>query len=615
MTESDDFNSAQPLETADSSTPRWRKILLGSLAVVTLLFGAAYWLPSPKVTIEPVNYVRNADGSFSVEGSKNETSGVHLAFDSGTLNATNSVSFTSGVAHSWPGWFPSKSIMVVNGSDHLLVQRAADSLVEGLKKDSHFQSVQYYPTGTAPQIGRELPDLFVTINLESIEFNGLTSSELEARLNVTVGTELFDSKHSYSDNQSLPLVEFNGTMRLTHQSTLSGIESSGARYRMQGQNIGERLAKGITERLAEIRKEHQPSPVLPIAFHPAKQEIPEFDFLKNVESKLELSGYGPMVKNKTIWRVGVKPSEASLLKSIHAELHAADWKGSEPEQDVRYLRMSTDGQVLTACFVSKTPQFGNDSEDAKTDQEQTYWISYQSLLTKSERTAAYESLLTDEADNGSVLLALKGMATPDQYSRMIARLKTDPPTTVEGWTTLASDYFRKKQSEEAIHALQCAHVLSKLKQGKDNTIHSLISKHKLTKNDVLKITPEALKAVGVINATELQGEVQVKSGPERMAAIAAQNRRGGWDIVALQFDSPNPNTNGTVEHTYLRVSDGGSSWTQGTWHSTGRWEQFETIGDLKIRVSTTQSPEKQFPDFVNFDVVSRNAEFGPAETE
>lgn len=153
MTETPDFNSSEPLKSSANSPRIWKKVAFALFTVALVLIGTAFWLPSPKVTTEPVNYVRNPDGSFSVDGEELPDSGLELAINAGKLKATNNFSSGSSLSHSGPGWFGSDSIMVINHSDHLLLQRASDSLVEGLKKDGRFQSVQYYPTGTVPEPG------------------------------------------------------------------------------------------------------------------------------------------------------------------------------------------------------------------------------------------------------------------------------------------------------------------------------------------------------------------------------------------------------------------------------------------------------------------------------
>lgn len=608
MAESQNADRAESLSSPMTFPRRKRRAVVGVAIVLLMLFAAIWWLPRPKPTTEPVNYVRNADGSFSTDSDGASDSGLEIAFDAGQLNASNNISTTSSSSHSGTTWFACDSILVMNHSDHLLVQRATDSLVEQLKSSGEFQSVRYYPTGHLPEPGISKPDLYLTMDLQSLEESGVASTQIEASIKANLGFAPARSNHSYFDSQSLPIVAFNANISLEHRSTYTGIESSGAKFRTHGQNIAEALAKDIVDKIKDLREKFPSRPELPSSFRPNWVKAPEFQFLSDFDAQQFVSVHGLFLKNETFWRVeGVDIGEA-LLTAIHSELEDADWRGELSGDRFQYVRMSTDGQILTAFTEREGFRSGANTADIQEPKAQQFWIHYQSLFTKSERSAAFEELLTEETPSTSTLLALKQMGTSEQTARIIELLKDHPPATVDGWVVLARHYFSRDQNTEAIEAIQCAHLLHQLKRGSDDQIRSLLKKHKLERSKVLVVTSRALAAVGAVDATNLTEPVELEIGPEQLAAIAAQNAEGKWHIVALAFGPVNPATGGTVDHTLIRIANFGSSWTNGTWFQRGDTERIEKLGDTKVMMRTLQRPEAKFPHKVIFEPVTETSD-------
>lgn len=551
---------------------------------------------------EPVNYVRNADGSLSAEPTDAENFGLELAIDAGQLEATNNIGTASTSSHSGSAWFACDNISVINQSDDLLLQRTADRLVGILKDSGQFQSVRYYPTGHLPKPGIRRPDLFLTLNLGSLKETGIATTKIEAVINANLGAAPFQSNRSYFDSQSIPVVRFNAQINLDHRSTFTGIESSGAKFRTQGASIAASLAEHISKKIGELREKHSSAPKLPASMEPAWVQADQFQFLNQFDAKQFVSTHGSLLKNETYWQVeGVNIGE-SLLTAIHTELKAADWTGEPTGDQLQYVRMSCDGKILTA--FTERQSFGSDRKTKSNKQLETerFWIHYQSLLTKRERHAAYEDLLSEKPVRTSTLLALKGMGTSAQMNRVIDLLKENPPATASGWVELAQHYFARDQKDKGVQAIQCAHLLHQLKQGDDRRIMSLVKKQKLDRSKVLVVTEECLSALGIVDATKLKAPVELDIGPERMAAVAAKRADGKWDVVALVFGSVNPATGGSVEHTFSRKASYGSSWSTGTWHETGDSERIEKLGELNVMMKTVQESGTRCPSKVIFSL-------------
>ena len=599
--------ASESLSSPTTRTPRKRYAILG--VTVALLFASIWWLPRPNTVNEPVEYVRNADGSFSAKPSDAEQTESVVSISAGKLNASNSISTSSTRSSINNAWLASDHLMVMHHSDHLLLQRTADDLVQQLKDSGLFQSVRYFPMGHQPKPGTKKPDFYLVLNLDSVKETGVASTDLEATVIASLGVAPVYSNHHYHDDQGLPIVAVHAEHRVDHHSTFSGIESSAAKFKAQGKNIAEALAKEMIKRIEELRKQHPRPASLPESMTPQWHKADNFAFWDQFQAKQQLSVHGSLLKNETFWTVAADVSQTDFLNAVHEELKAKKWNGGPPDDNGSYLRMTCDGKTLTVFKARKSSHAyridnGDASPSDTSSDNRPLCVHYQSLLTKKERHAAYGELLSARPVNIDTLLNLKQMATFDQRNQMIELLKDHPPSTVDAWVELANHFQSQDQMPEAIRAIQCAHLLHQLLGDDDGRIKSFVKKYKLNRSKTLVVTEAALAELKIVNVDEMTGPVERDIGPERMVAAAAKQEDGTWRMLSIRFGPENPANYSAVEYTVSQISDHGASWSSGLWRETADSERVEKLGDLKIRMKTIQEEGKRCPNKVIFSLTS-----------
>jgi hypothetical protein len=115
---------------------------------------------------------RGDDGKLHEQPEK-AGNGLHFNAHVGVLKSQNNTSTGSSESHSNPAFLADRSLVIFNRSNHVLMERIGTELLEQLKADSHFDRVAYYPAGQLPEAGAEAPDLWLSINLDSIAESGI----------------------------------------------------------------------------------------------------------------------------------------------------------------------------------------------------------------------------------------------------------------------------------------------------------------------------------------------------------------------------------------------------------------------------------------------------------
>jgi hypothetical protein len=216
--------------------------------------------------------------------------------------------------------------MILNHSDHFLMQRVGDGLMECLQGQSQLDRIDYFPAGHAPAIENKAPDLFVVLDLSAIKEFGNVGRDLEATVTRTLGSALTKSNHSVLNSYSPRTLDLSAQFKLEHASSLTGVESSAARYRLQGNNIAA-VGQAIVDKVKSLLKEHEALPELSESFYPAWISTPEFAFLVDHKATLLTSMHGLCYQNETLWVIPDVSHAAVLLEQVHSELTSLDWKG------------------------------------------------------------------------------------------------------------------------------------------------------------------------------------------------------------------------------------------------------------------------------------------------
>lgn len=435
--------------------------LLGSV-------GSMWFFQTPTVISEPVHFSRTPDGQLAPVQPREEGNRLQVDVHAGKLEARNSTSTSSAESHHNPAFLAARTLAVFSRSDHLLMHQTMTALLERLKADSRFDAITYYPPGHKTELGTRSPDLFLTLDLLSIEESGLIGRDLTASVTASFGTSLAAASTHYVDNQSPPTIRMRGSIRVDHQSTLTGVESSAARYSRQGDSIAEAVASQLLGKLSKLDEKHDALPELPATLYPKWSPAPDFPFLRRLQA-VRLSGHhGLMYSNESCWQFQPAGDPLEDLQQLRDELLADDWKESSFETSSArhlFLRMIHGDQVIEVFprrreSGSRVP--GPDTRTPQPEHAPAYCIRYRHRLPTGTVRTVIDSLLDADSPDINVLLALRNFCHSDQYARMVEVFEQRPVRHAEAWLMVADYYARRQEVDVARRALASCRFLAKL---------------------------------------------------------------------------------------------------------------------------------------------------------
>jgi len=198
-------------------------LLLVPAAILAYLW---YAIP-PRVPTAPVHLVRSGAGRLEPREPAEQGSRLWYEFQAGKIQSRDTFSASSSLSRSDNASFACSRLVVFNRSDHLLMARVGQQLLERLKPLEYLRQVDYYPAGFQTEPGDLSPDLTVTFELvRLVERPGLRSSDVEATVLVSCGNAPPGCRHSYWDHRTPPLVQLDWHGRLEHSSTTTGLSRS-----------------------------------------------------------------------------------------------------------------------------------------------------------------------------------------------------------------------------------------------------------------------------------------------------------------------------------------------------------------------------------------------------
>ncbi|MCP4783890.1 MAG: hypothetical protein GY903_23610 [Fuerstiella sp.] len=509
------------------------------IVLTTMTVAAFVWFGVPPVTnTQPVSLQKNSEGRLQQIDSNGEAGGLNLEAHAGSLQSSNGISSSTATSHSSPGFFAERSMMILNRSDHLLMQRVGDGLIEYLQDQSHLDRIDYFPTGHGPAVGDRAPDLFVMLDLGAIEESGIVGRDLDATVTLTLGSALTKSNHSVVNSYSPPTLDLSAQFTIEHASSLTGVESSAARYRLQGNNIAQEVGKAILEKLESLLEEHKALPKLPESFYPTWIATPEFAFLADQEATLLTSMRGLCCHNESLWVVPNVKDAAALLEQVHSELTALNWKGRSGEfkHGTINMRMNNGPKALEVFHVPHRHGKHVLTDANATDNSGIHvYVRFRHSMTQEERNDAYGQMLASATPNFEQLASLRPMGSHKQRQQFIEMIQDSPPQSIEAWMMLAEHYSAEKKIPELQQALKAVYVLSWCQNhtGRmDGRIRQLRKKHKLDTTSVRDVNFVQLQALGLPSVTK-ESPVWEQIIQEGESATTFVRDGDNWQLVSV----------------------------------------------------------------------------------
>lgn len=486
---------------ANSEKPRQKrpwKVFGVSLAVVVIVL----WRLTPSGGIDrPVKLERDDAGRLQ-NVSEGADQNVTLKMHAGVVDARNSVSTSTASSHSDPAWFAAESLTILNQSDHLLMKRVGEILLNRLKDQSTWEEVYYLPQGHALESELKASDIYMILDLASLEEAGLVRGHVKASISASISNGLPASSYSVHDSLSSVMVEFRANSRLEHESTLTGLESAGARYSMQAENIADEIIKVLEKQVSDLKEKHSSPPPAIAKLMADYRPAPDFTELGSLQ--LIASTHREMVHNDTLWSLKIDGDVAEFIENTASLLQKRGWSeySKEINEHVNHLRMQ-DGTKWLELYPRTSP-FISSPDDLRKGAANEWYIRYRERMSRTDLETFFQQLLDAENRDVNFLLGLERLASHDQREALFKLMEDTPPSTAKGFLRMAQWYFRKDQTEEGTKALQRANAMSVLSEERNDLlkkIEEVIKQHKLDKKSVMSLNVETLAEIGVQTVT------------------------------------------------------------------------------------------------------------------
>ena len=576
----------------------WRRFRIGLLFLL-FAFLAVWKLLPPDVVRNPVVMGRGKDGKW-YEQSQNAGKGLHFNAHVGVLKSQNNTTTASSDSHFNRAFLADRSLVIFNLSSHVLMERIGTELLQQLKADNHFDQLAYYPPGHVPETEAEAPDLWLSVNLESIEESGITGRELKATVTAALGSSFAASRHSVHDHLSPPIVTLNVNISVDHQSTLTGIESSSAEYSQQGKDIAKQLMTAVSDKLKTLREKHPPLPKLPSSLNPEFVAAPEFEFLKRLNATRQTSFHGFMFHNETFWQFTSTENAEPTLASIRDELSKSDWKvGDFEAADLQnaYLRAVKEDAILE-LFPTKRRIFSM-PETKEPQGLVQYNVRYLHRISSDEMQAVVAELLVAPKPDVDELLVLRRFGSSEQQDQVMKLIEKHPPRSVEAWLMLAESYAGDNNADACRAALVRATLLMLTVRDSadyDRRIKDIAAKQKIEASELKVVDQAVLTELGIAELVAGADPSTVEISANSAASFFVANDSEGSTVITarLQTDGRGQATTPTTV-TFLQASEKSRSWsTQSAFDGVSNLQHQSSVGSRPISVSLEKLDSNSF---------------------
>lgn len=528
-------------------TPRIRTVLCASAAVFAVVFLVIWFLIPPTTNTQPVSLQRDQAGHWQQSSQHDAGTALTLSAHAGSLKSNNSLTTGTVTTHSSPGFFGARSLVILNQSDHLLMRRVGDGLLQFLREKSQFDRIDYFPYGHLPEVGQKSPDLFVVLKLAELTESGLLGTDLRAKIRFTLGTSLVTSNHSVSNSYSPPTLSLFSNSVVDHKSTMIGVTSSAARFSLQGLDIAKEIGETVVETVENSCRKYDVSPDFSESLYPSWNDSPELKFLDDRDAIPLTSMRGLCCHNETFWLLPAVSDAKSLLEQVHSELSGEDWKGdmSDSAQGKSVnLRMTKGPEMMEVFHVPSQESVGSSVTIRmrnQIDQEDPgipIYVRYRHAMAAEERQVALDEMLTASKPNMKQLIALIRLGTHEQRQRLQAMIQESPPRLPGAWILLAQEYSSQKKTTELEEALRNAYMLSRCQHDDskvNDVIRNLCRKHKLNEKSIRKIDFDSLLAIGLPHVTVKSPDWLEDLRANETVVVVVGNEKD-WQVVSVKLD-------------------------------------------------------------------------------
>ncbi len=554
-------------------------ILLGLLAPLAY----AWYFTPPDIIAKPVHLSRDGSGALVADSDEASADGTRFNAHLGKLNARNNTSMSSAESHSNPAFLTASRLAIFNESDHLLVARVATSLLEQLKEASPFNEISYFPHGELAETGQLAPDLYLTLNLQSIDESGLIGRDLKATVTASLGTSFASANYSRTDDQSPPTINMRGNIEVNHESSMVGVESSAAKYVLQGNDIAKQISKHVLDKIKKLRDKHSPLPDLPEALYPEWTPAPAFTFLDRLQASRLTGVHGLMLHNESAWKYQTTDDPIEAVTKIRDELLADGWteKNFHTEHPEHFNLYMMKGDATLCVFPERRNghshrlQFVNaDGIDATRANPLNHYVRYRHRQSAAEIRKVVDTLFAEERPDINLLLAMQSNWQGDQHSRAITLIEERGVRSADAWLLVARSYSRRKDVEGTRRALACCRFLAQTMTNAgdvDQKIKKIAKEHDIDEKQLGKPNESLLNRLGFVTLNPQSAptaSTTVRFGEPASFYLIGEDDK----LTVFSFTVDKLPQEDRYRVVTLEATDGMRSWT------TGEHSSFEHLG-------------------------------------
>ena len=279
---------------------------------------------------------------------------------------------------------------------------------------------------------------------------------------INMGTGLRNSRHGYLSTKTPPIVDFQSTLQIEHESKS---DHRVAPDRLVTAAVDSITKEAVTQ-LSAIRSKHYedygPSPRFPDSFVPEYEPPEDYRFLEQFDAQQLLAGPRFMRSTWAAWEIETDVSLDELFATIREELAADNYRGARHESKNRphYLRAVHPTSSLTVEVFPVEKRHEPTSADATAPSTTRIHVLVHRLLPTSivqdALTAAREHKLSPR-----VVLALVGYWPNDARPHLLEYVQENLPRSAEEWLRFDQIFARQLSEEQRHRSLLTAYYLSR----------------------------------------------------------------------------------------------------------------------------------------------------------
>jgi len=556
------------IEHAPKPKSRWLRWLLATALFLVFLFALALaylWIGvSPKLPQGPVRIVRGPDGRFAAPEDAEKESGLDFEALAAATRSNNRLSAASSTASSEGTRFACRRILILNLSDHLLMQRVGPSLLEHLTALSNVDEISYIPGGTVTEHGGMAPDVIITLDMPEVEeVTHMAERRLHATVVARAGTTLFTGSRNYVDDLTPPNLQFQWQGTLIHESTTTGIASRAARYKPQADGIARQLGDALVKLLAGYRERYGLMPDVPAAFFPPYRPAGPLPFLDGYEIEPLASWRRLMVPNESFWRLRASVDAGQVLRDIRAKMENAGWRvdaaaANAGSSDLRAER----GSVVVSIFPPGDRSVGPGAP-ADADSAAVLYVHYLDRMARKELERAIDGTLTEQTPTDVLMLFRRYWSRP-QRLRALDLLRARRLDRPQDWLTVADMCHGLGRDAQAREALaRAAALLLVTERGREEETRARDIARRLDAENVLDAppTPATLTAAGFVELLPGAPPTELELAVNEPARFFVKEPDGQVSALSVSIVRDTSGTDAApYQLSYVESSGGGKSW-------------------------------------------------------